>query len=457
MALDPESAPGLRGGTVGEDEQDGQVRRRAHEHLEQVPRQLVDPMAVLEHGDERRLAGARLQAGREEVLERRLAQLRVELAGQVRVGDRQSDDLVEQWHAGDEGGIDRREMPLERRHLLLAGVALLEAKQPAPDLAPHEVRRLGAVGLALAERHDLPAAADVAHELGDEARLAHAGLGGDPDDASPAGGGLLEQPLQRCELGTPPDEPQLEPGLAPRCPLERAAKVPDLDRGCLAFHRHVRKASPDERVASCLAEVAAHVDLSRGGARHEACREVHRVAQAHERATHLVPVGTGAQPALGQPDLDAPGRGAPLEVSQLQRGCRGAGSIILVRERRTEHAVQVGALVAEGQLEDVAAEGVQGALCGADEVVQLADRVVVVVVVDAAEADEDRDRRPQLGQELAAAGAHAFVHRRQEPWPDKVVWEGRGLVARILLHVDQERPQHAARPTVLVTAPVLAN
>ena len=91
------------------------------------------------------------------------------------------------------------------------------------------------------------------------------------------------------------------------------------------------------------------------------------------------------------------------ELAQLERGRGGARGVVLVRERRAEHRAQVRALVAERQVEQVAAVRREDPLRAADEVVELRDRVVVVVVVDAAEADEQRIRRPQLGQELAAA------------------------------------------------------
>ena len=54
-AFDAEAAAGRRRRPVGEHEQHGQRRRRPDEDLEQVARQLVDPVAVLEHGDDRRL------------------------------------------------------------------------------------------------------------------------------------------------------------------------------------------------------------------------------------------------------------------------------------------------------------------------------------------------------------------------------------------------------------------
>ena len=109
----------------------------------------------------------------------------------------------------------------------------------------------------------------------------------------------------------------------------------------------------------------------------------------------------------------------PLEVAQLEGGRGRPRGIVLVGDRRPEHAVQVRALVAEGQLEDVAAVAGHDPLGPPHEVVELLDGGFVVVVVDAAEAEEDRERRPELGEELAAAGAQALVDLGQEPRPDE--------------------------------------
>ena len=121
------------------------------------------------------------------------------------------------------------------------------------------------------------------------------------------------------------------------------------------------------------------------------------------------------------------GVGRPLEVAQLQGRGRGPRGIVLVGDRRAEHPVQVGALVAEGQLQDVAAVAGHDPLGLPDEAVELRDRVGVVVVVDAGEAQEDGVRRPQLGQELAATGPQPVVHGRQQPRADERLVERRRL------------------------------
>ena len=103
------------------------------------------------------------------------------------------------------------------------------------------------------------------------------------------------------------------------------------------------------------------------------------------------------------------GRGV-LEVAQLEGRRRGARGVILVGQRRAEHAVQVGALVAERQLEDVAAVAVEDLLGLDDEVVELDVGVVIVVVVDAAEPQEHRDR-PAAARPGTRRGRSASARR----------------------------------------------
>ena len=118
---------------------------------------------------------------------------------------------------------------------------------------------------------------------------------------------------------------------------------------------------------------------------------------------------------MGDADLDAGHRGDAVEPAQFERGGSGPRRVVLVRERRTEDREQVGALVAERQLQQIAPVGGQDALRAADEVVELARGGVVGVVVDPAEAHEHGNRRPQLGEELPAPRAHPLEDGRQDP------------------------------------------
>ena len=158
---------------------------------------------------------------------------------------------------------------------------------------------------------------------------------------------------------------------------------------------------------------------------------------------------------MGDADLQVARRRGLREVPQVEGGRRGTRRVVLVGQRRPEHAVQVGALVAERQLQDVAAVPIEDPLRRPDELVQLLDRVVVVVVVDATEPEEDRDRRPELGQELPPAGPDPLVDRGQQPRSNEVLGQGGRLVAGLGLDIDQEATEHAAGAVGVLLAPAL--
>ena len=220
-----------------------------------------------------------------------------------------------------------------------------------------------------------------------------------------------------------------------------------MDHGRLALDREVRQLRPDERLAGLASDRGLDVDLPRGRGRHQPRREVHRVAETHERAAHRVAVGAAARPPMGDADLDVARRGRLVEVAQLEDGRRRPGRVVLVGDRRAEHAVQVGALVTERQLQDVAAEAGHDPLRRPDEGVELLDGVLVLVVVDAAEAQEDRIRGPQLGEELAPAGAQPLVDSGQQPRTDEGLVEVRRLLDVDRRDIDQEVLDDAEGPT----------
>ncbi len=339
-----------------------EARGRAHEDLEQVARQLVDPVGVLDHDDHGLRRRACPQRVGQQRLERRLAELGVEAAREVVVGERDAEDGLEQRHPGDERGVDGGQLRLQPRAVGGLGVVVLEAQQAAPDLTPGEVGGVAAVGLALPERDEHAPAARGADELRDQAGLAHAGLGGDPQHAAPLRERVGQPGVEPGELRAAPHEAQLVAGLAPRHALQRAVERPRL-HGCgLALDAEVRQSLPDERVTGRLADRRGGVDPAVGRGRHEPCRKVHRIAQADEGPPQLVAVGAAAQPAVRQADLDLARRGRALEVSQGQRGGRGPGRVVLVREWRAEDPVQVGALVAQRELEQVPAVGCEDPL-----------------------------------------------------------------------------------------------
>ena len=97
--------------------------------------------------------------------------------------------------------------------------------------------------------------------------------------------------------------------------------------------------------------------------------------------------------------------------------------------RRPEHGVQVRTFVAERKVEEVAAVRGEDALDLANERVELGVGIVVLVEVDAAEANEHGDRRAQFREEFASSGTKARVDRGQQPFSDDSSGSALRLVA----------------------------
>jgi hypothetical protein len=132
-----------------------------------------------------------------------------------------------------------------------------------------------------------------------------------------------------------------------------------------------------------------------------------------------VAVGAASQAAVGDPDLDR----RRVQGGDVQAGGDRAARVVLVGDGRAEDRVQVRALVADRQLEHVAAVLGEHRLHAAHEGVELRARGRVVLEVDGAELHEHRDGGPQLGEELAAAGLQALVDRPEQPRADLGVGE----------------------------------
>ncbi len=126
-------------------------------------------------------------------------------------------------------------------------------------------------------------------------------------------------------------------------------------------------------------------------------------------------------------DLQARDARRDFEGDDLERCGAGPRRVVFVGEGCAEHGVQVRALVADRELQDVAAVAVDDALGTADEIVELLRGGGVAVVVDAAEADEHRDGGPQLGEEVAVPGVHSLVDGGQQPLANDRTREARVL------------------------------
>ena len=183
---------------------------------------------------------------------------------------------------------------------------------------------------------------------------------------------------------------------------------------------------PDEPLVGRVGDVAVHPDPARRRAGHQPGGEVDRVAEAAERAALAVAVGAAAQASGGHPDLHV-GDGYVLgDLEQPQRPLAGAGGVVLVGDRRAEDGVQVGALVADGELEDVAALLVEDLLGPGDEGVEHLRGLRVALEVEAAEPHEHRHGRSEVGQELAATRHHPLPDGREQPLAGRLLGAAAG-------------------------------
>ena len=245
---------------VVEHDEHRQLESGTGEHLQQVTRQRVDPVAVLEHQHERLLARPRLQALREQPLERRLAELGVERPRQSVVRDGEAEERAEQRQALHERRIDGLEDARHAEYLVLLRLLVVDAPQTAPDLLPDVVARVRAERRAGADGDRAIRLAQGVHELGHEPGLAEARLGGDADDHAAPLERVLEGRVECGELPATPDELELLVRPAPRAQAGEPDERVGRDSVRLAAYLQVGKALPGERVTGLLAHGFRHVD-----------------------------------------------------------------------------------------------------------------------------------------------------------------------------------------------------
>ena len=194
--------------------------------LEQVARQLVDPVAVLEDDDERVVAPTR---ARRQPTSRSSSDALRTLASKARrelgVRDVEAErPTSSSGRAGDERRIDRGERRLELSRAGVRGRVVVEVEQPPPDLAPRRSSSCSCRTPGTRRRRPrAPAPARRPDELGDQPRLAHAGLGRDADDPPVAGQRPQLEPRRRARASSAPaaDERQLDTALPPGGSLQR--------------------------------------------------------------------------------------------------------------------------------------------------------------------------------------------------------------------------------------------
>src|SRR4029078_7756440 len=92
------------------------------------------------------------------------------------------------------------------------------------------------------------------------------------------------------------------------------------------------------------------------------------------------------------------------ELAKVQCGRECPHSVVLVRHRRAEGRVEVAALVADRELHQCPLVATEHPLNCPDARVEAVARVRVVREVDPGKAQEERDCRPELGEELTLSG-----------------------------------------------------
>ena len=238
---------------------------------------------------------------------------------------------------------------LERGDLHVLRLALVDAEQRAPDLAPDRIARVRPERRALTEGDEVARGAGRADELGHEPRLAHPRLSGDADDATLPLQRLVEGRGERLQLGATADELELVAPLPsrPRIALTSEKAVTSwvlpftLSSGSGS---HVNESPACSRTAPvAYTSPGGAVDINRAARFTASPRQVNVPA-------HRVSVRAGPQAAGRDPDLDVGHVGDAVERAKLERGGDRACRIVLVGVRRTEHRIEVGALVAERQL-----------------------------------------------------------------------------------------------------------
>ena len=89
----------------------------------------------------------------------------------------------------------------------------------------------------------------------------------------------------------------------------------------------------------------------------------------------------------------------------------------------SKRGVQVASFVTSHQLQQIAFVASQYALNPPDKLVKFLTCAHILVIVDSVEFQEQRYRRPQLGQETVRTYLHAVIHRRQDPGANLLLGE----------------------------------
>ena len=188
------------------------------------------------------------------------------------------------------------------------------------------------------------------------------------------------------------------------------------DRIALAFHLPGRLFFPIEIVLDAALGGLAHQDLAGAARHHQAGGQIDFIAQDAVGAVCVAAISAGAHASLADADLHRGDEGELRRwLLQRQRRGRGAGGVVLVGDGRAEVDVDVAAFIADVEVDQGALVAFHHRLHPTHVAVEFFASGGIVVVVDAAEAQEEGDGGAQFGQKVAQSLAQPRVDRRQQP------------------------------------------
>ena len=291
---------------------------------------------------------------------------------------------------------DRPEAAYHLQLLQTIADIVIDAQQCSPNVAPHEVAGGAPEVLRFAPGNGDARGREPAHDFGDEPRLAPARLCGDGYDAAAAGSHIVDGASEHLHLGIAPDHWQRVANLPFGGTASEADDRRDSHSVGLALDGEIADDVTLDAVVQGGVNLFADVHVAGRCLRHQACGEVHRVSQTGEGAPERMTVRTAAYAAVGDADLQLRRRRVAFQRQQFECCRRRPRRVVFVGMRCAEHRAEVGALVAEDHVQEVAAVFGQDPLRAPNEVVELAGRIGIVVVVDATEAEEQGIRRAEL-------------------------------------------------------------
>ncbi len=158
---------------------------------------------------------------------------------------------AEQWTAAGEVAGDRPEPARQISRLCSLGRVLVDLEKRAPHVAPYEVTGGAAEVLRLTPGDADAFRHEVANDLGDQSRLAAAGLGSDRDDSARTVEDIVERPCERRHLRVPADHRQRISDLTLRQATTQPDDVENSNRLGLALHHDVADELTLDAFAEC--------------------------------------------------------------------------------------------------------------------------------------------------------------------------------------------------------------